>query len=140
HVHVHSPDEIEYLIAESREGGLFEADEHARLRRALRLGTMTASDVMVPRTEILGIDESADFEQMLRIAGESPYTRLPVYRGSLDHIVGYLHVQDIARQALDGEQRPPLRTVLFIPETLTLDRVLERLSAERQHMALISDE
>lgn len=140
HVHVHSPEEIEYLIAESREGGLFEADEHARLRRALRMGTIAVSEVMVPRTEIVGIDVKSDFQEMLRIAGESPYTRLPVYQGSLDHIVGYLHVQDIARQVLDGGQKLPLRRVVFIPESLTLDRVLERLRSERQHMALVSDE
>ena len=140
HVHLHSPDEIEYLIAESREGGLIEADEHARLRRALHLGALTVDEVMVPRTAIHGIAADTDFPGMLRIVAESPYTRLPVYEGTLDHIVGYVHVQDIARQALDGRRVPALRPVLFIPESLSLDRVLERLRAERQHMALISDE
>ena len=140
HVHLHSPEEIEYLIAESQEGGLFEADEHARLRRALRLGALTVDEVMVPRTAIHGIASDTDFPGMLRIAAESPYTRLPVYEGTLDHIVGYVHVQDIARQALDGGRVPALRPVLFIPESLSLDRVLERFRAERQHMALISDE
>jgi len=140
HVHFHSPDEIEYLISESREGGLFEADEHARLRRALRLDAMTVAEVMVPRTEILGIEAESNFKDMVRVAEESPYTRLPVYEGTLDHIVGYIHVQDIARQALGAEQAPQLRPALFIPESVTLDRVLERLRAEHQHMALISDE
>ncbi len=140
HVHVHSPDEIEYLIAESREGGMFDLDEHARLRRALRMGTMTVAEVMVPRTEILGIEANSDFQEMVRIASESPYTRIPVYEGTLDHIVGYVHVQDIARQALDGGSAAALRHVVFIPEGLTLDRVLDRLRAERQHMALVSDE
>lgn len=139
-VHMHSPDEIEYLIAESREGGLLQADEHARLRRALRLGAMTVDEVMAPRTEILGIDSRSDLAEMLRIASESPYTRLPVYRETLDHIVGYVHVQDLAHSALMGSAMPALRSVLFIPHSLTLDRVLERLRAERQHMALVSDE
>ena len=140
HVHFHSPDEIENLITESREGGLFEADEHARLRRALRLDEITVTEVMVPRTEILGIETESNLKEMLDIAGQSPYTRLPVFEGTLDRIVGYVHVQDIVRHALGGDTLPPLRPVLFIPESLTLDRVLERLRAERQPMALVSDE
>jgi putative hemolysin len=142
HQHIHSPDEIEYLIAESREGGLIEPDEHARLRRALRLGALRVDEVMVPRTEILGIGAGAPFESIMATAADSPYTRLPVYEGTLDRVVGYIHVQDILRQALDGGEGEgaPIRPVLFIPDTLSLDRVLERFRAERQHMAMVSDE
>ena len=140
HVHIHSPDEIEYLIAESRAGGLIEPDEHARLRRALRLGTLRVEEVMVPRSEIFGLEAGTPFDEILSRAADSAYTRLPVYQGSLDHVVGYMHVQDIARQALDGAQSPPLRPPFFIPASLTLDRVLERFRAQRQHMALVSDE
>jgi CBS domain containing-hemolysin-like protein len=140
HQHIHSPDEIEYLIAESREGGLIEPDEHARLRRALRLGALRVNEVMVPRTEILGIAAGTDFEAIVASAADSPYTRLPVYEGSLDRVVGYIHVQDVARQALDGGTDALVRPVLFIPSSLSLDRVLERFRAERQHMAIVADE
>jgi putative hemolysin len=140
HQHIHSPDEIEYLIAESREGGLIEPDEHARLRRALRLGALRVNEVMVPRTEIFGIEAGTDFEQIVAAAADSPYTRLPVYQGTLDKVVGYIHVQDIARQALSGGELQLVRPVLFIPDSLSLDRVLERFRAERQHMAMVSDE
>jgi putative hemolysin len=140
HVHIHTPEEIAYLIAESREGGLFEADEHARLREALRLGVTSVNEVMVPRTGILGIRANAPFPEMLRIAEESPYTRLPVFEGTLDHVIGYVHVQDIVRGALTGGEPPPLRPILVLPDRMTLERLLERLRAERQHMALISDE
>jgi putative hemolysin len=140
HVHIHTPEEIEYLIAESREGGLFEPDEHARLREALRLGVTSVNEVMVPRTGILGIRANAPFPEMLRIAEESPYTRLPVFEGTLDHVIGYVHVQDIVRGALTGGEPPPLRPILVLPEGMTLERLLERLRAERQHMALIADE
>ena len=140
HQHIHSPDEIEYLIAESREGGLIEPDEHARLRRALRLGALRVNEVMVPRTEIFGLEAGTDFESIVAAAADSPYTRLPVYEGTLDKVVGYIHVQDITRQALDGAQGNLVRPVLFIPDSLSLDRVLERFRAERQHMAMVSDE
>lgn len=140
HQHIHAPDEIEYLIAESREGGLIEPVEHARLRRALRLGALRLQDVMVPRTEILGIEAGTPFDRVVAVAADSPYTRLPVYEGSLDKVLGYLHVQDILRQALGESQTAPIRPVLFLPDTLTLDRVLERFRAERQHLAMVSDE
>lgn len=140
HVHIHTPDEIEYLIAESREGGLLELDEHTRLREALRLGVTTVDEVMVPRTSITGIEASTGFPEVLRIAAESPYTRLPVFDGTLDHITGYLHVQDIARSALSGRETLPLHKPMVIPQGMSLERVLERLRAERQHMALVADE
>jgi CBS domain containing-hemolysin-like protein len=140
HRHIHSPDEIEYLIAESREGGLIEPDEHARLRRALRLGALRVNEVMVPRTEIFGLEAAAGFDEIVAAAAASPYTRLPVYEGTLDRVVGYIHVQDVARQALDGGHGSLVRPVLFLPQSLSLDRVLERFRAERQHMAMVSDE
>jgi len=140
HTHIHSPDEIEYLIAESRDGGLLEPREHARLKEALRLGVTTVNEVMVPRTEIFGIEMGTPFPEILRIAAESPFTRLPVYEGTIDQICGYFHVQDIARQALDGDRKLPIHPVLVIPEELTLERVLERMRIERQHMGLVADE
>jgi CBS domain containing-hemolysin-like protein len=139
HRHIHSPDEIEYLIAESREGGLLDPDEHDRLRKALRLGVTSVDEVMVPRTRIKAIPAGTPAEQVLQIALTSPYTRLPVYEGTIDHVVGYLHVQDMVRHELwKGEV--PLRPVMFVPEGTRVDRVLERLRSERQHMALVSDE
>ena len=140
HVHIHSPEEIEYLIAESRQGGLIEPDEYARLHRALHLGTVTVGEVMVPRAEIFGIEADTPFGEILDLAADSRYTRVPVYQDTVDHIIGYVHVQDIARQALDGGEGALLRPVFFIPDDLTLDRVLERFRAERQHMAVVSDE
>lgn len=140
HRHIHSPNEIEYLIAESREGGLLEAEEHARLRKALRLGVTMVSEVMVPRTRIRAIAAGTPFPEVMRITAESAYTRHPVYDGTLDNIVGYIHVQDVARRALGSANTLPLRKVLFIPTGLSLERVLDRLRAERQHMALVSDE
>ena len=111
-----------------------------RLHRALHLGTLTVGEVMVPHTEIFGIEAGTPFGEILDLAADSRYTRLPVYQDTVDHIIGYVHVQDIARQALDGGEGALLRPVFFIPDDLTLDRVLERFRAERQHMALVTDE
>ena len=92
---MHSPEEIELLIAESRDGGLLEPQEQVRLHRALRLGLRTARQLMVPRARLAAIDVSTPFADVLRLVATSPYSRLPVYRGSLDDIIGILHTKDV---------------------------------------------
>ena len=95
HRHVHSPEEIALLIAESRDGGFLEPQEQVRLHRALRLGLRTARQLMVPRARLAAIDADLPFDEVLRVVAASPYSRLPVYRGSIDAIVGILHIKDV---------------------------------------------
>src|SRR5262249_1389344 len=84
HRHIHSPEEIARLIGESRDGGLLEPLEQVRLHRALRLGLRNARQLMVPRERLAAIELSTPLADVLRIAATSPYSRLPVYRRSLD--------------------------------------------------------
>ncbi|MGQ0814919.1 MAG: hemolysin family protein [Gemmatimonadota bacterium] len=144
HRHLHSPEEIEYLIAESREGGLLERDEHERLRRALKLGVRPVEDIMIPRVKMVAIDAETPIAELARMASTSPYSRLPVYRKSVDNTIGFVHVQDVVRTSLlEGNARSIdslLRPILFLPEGLSADRVLQRLREERQHIALVTDE
>jgi len=145
HRHIHSPEEIEYFIAESRKGGFFDPDEHRRLRRALGLTGRPVGEVMVPRVRIESVPADATPAEFLRQVARSPYTRLPVYEGSLDRILGYVHVQDVARHRLqEGESsaRPAdlLRPLVVVHEEMSLERVLSRLREKRQHMALVVEE
>ena len=84
HRHIHSPEELELLIAESRDGGLLEPDEHRRLQRALRMRLRTAGHLMVPRGRIHAADIDTPFDELLPRLAASPYTRVPVYDGTLD--------------------------------------------------------
>lgn len=143
HRHLHSPEEIEYLIGESREGGLFEADEHERLRRALHLGVRPVEDIMIPRVLITAIEASAPFDELLKLVSRTPYSRIPVFRKTTDRMLGFVHVQDVVRHTLD--QRPVelqqlMRTILVVPEGMKADRVLQRLREGRQHIAIVVDE
>jgi len=142
HRHIHQPDEIDYLISESRKGGIFDAAEHERLRRALHLGVRRVEEIMVPRVHVHAVKADTPFEDVARLAAESPYTRLPVYEGSLDRIVGMVHMREIAIHALDGgtDLRNLVRRIALIPPGLTADRVLERLREEKQYMAVVLDE
>ncbi|HVH11784.1 MAG TPA: hemolysin family protein, partial [Longimicrobium sp.] len=93
HRHIHSPEEIDLLIAESRDGGLLEPDEHRRLRRALQLGIRPARHLMVPRQEIVAVEIDTPTDEVLQRMAETPYTRIPVYRGDIDHVEGLLHTK-----------------------------------------------
>lgn len=143
HHHIHSPEEIDLLIAESRDGGLLEPDEHRRLRRALQLGIRPARHLMVPRPQIAGLEIGTPMAEVVRMVSESPYTRLPVYRASIDNIVGMVHTRDLFTRYLEG--RPAtleelLRPILIVHESVTADRLLTLMRERRSHQAIVADE
>src|SRR5215213_10156038 len=115
HGHVHSPEEIEFLIAESRRGGLIKPDEQLRLRHALQLGERTARELMTPRTRIRALDVDSTVGEAILFAIKSPYTRLPVYEESIDNIIGVVHVRDLAAAASHDAASPPLRALMRAP-------------------------
>jgi CBS domain containing-hemolysin-like protein len=144
HRHIHSPEEIELLIAESRDGGLLEPDEHRRLQRALRLNLKQAKQLMVPRTKIAALDVNMPLHEAISIMAQSPYSRLPVYRESLDNIIGVLHTKDLVRWFVSETPTATLeklmRVVAAVHESVTADRILRELRERRSHQALVVDE
>ena len=144
HRHIHSPDEIELLIAESRDGGLLEPDEHRRLQRALRLNLRQAKQLMVPRRKISAIDINTPLEDVIACVAQSPFSRLPVYRDSIDNIVGMLHTKDLVRWRVSGAANEALtgllRPIATIHESVTVDKVVRELRERRTHLALVVDE
>jgi CBS domain containing-hemolysin-like protein len=143
HRHVHSPEEIALLIAESRDGGLLEPEEQVRLHRALRLGLRTAKQLMVPRARLAARDVSTPFEDVLRFVATSPYSRIPMYRGSLDRVVGILHIKDLVTDFVAGHRHASvvslLRPIVRAAETTPADRLLAFLREYRSHQALVVD-
>jgi putative hemolysin len=144
HRHIHSPEEIELLIAESRDGGLLEPDEHRRLHKALRLNLRQARQLMVARPRISALDVNTPLNQAIEIVARSPFSRLPVYRDSIDNIVGVLHTKDLARWLVGGESGGTLaaiiRPIASVHESVTADRVLKELRERGSHQALVVDE
>jgi len=146
HRHIHSPEEIELLIAESRDGGLLEPDEHRRLQRALRLNLRQAKQLMVPRPKISALDINTPLDEVIGLVAQSPFSRLPVYRDSIDNIVGMLHTKDLVRWLVgDGAGREAsladlMRPMASVHESVTADRVLRQLRERRSHQALVVDE
>lgn len=144
HRHIHSPEEIDLLIAESRDGGLLEEDEHHRLHEALHLTTRTAGELMVPRRYITAIDIDTPLEDVLAQVGEGPYTRVPVYRDALDNIVGIIHAKELMLRYFDADGLQSLteviRPAVFVPESVTADRLVAILREQRSHQAIVIDE
>lgn len=144
HRHIHSPEEIELLIAESRDGGLLEPDEHQRLRRALRLNLRQAKQLMVPRRRMSALDIATPLGDVVSVVALSPFSRLPVYRDSIDNVVGILYTEDLARwfagDRADTALATMIRQVTSVHESVTADRVLRHLRERRSHLALVVDE
>ena len=144
HRHIHSPEELELLITESRDGGLLEPQEHRRLHQALRLALRSARQLMVPRSSVVGVDVQWSSERILDAVIASPYTRLPVYDGSIDRTLGVVHVRDVATTFARIHNletlRRKIRPVPAVPDAMSADQVLRTLRESRSHQALVVDE
>lgn len=143
HRHLHSPDEIALLFAESRDGGLLEPDEQQRLHKALRLGRRTARDLMVPQAKLTMIDLNAAWPDVLRTVASTSFSRIPAYRGSRDQVVGTLRVKDLVhRYVSDGlpvAVDSLLRPFAKVPANLPGDQVIALLREKRAHQAAVVD-
>ncbi len=144
HRHIHAPDEIDLLIRESRAGGLLEHKESERLREALKLGRHRIRQIMVPRRRMASLDLNAPTERILAEVRASPFTRLPVHRGGLDDVRGYLHLKDLVVAFAAGGDgnalRALVRPILVLPSSLTVDRALAEMRDRCARIALLVDE
>jgi putative hemolysin len=143
HRHIHSPEELELLIAESRDGGLLEPDEHRRLQRALRMRLRTAGHLMVPRGRIYAVDIDTPFNELLPRLASSPYTRVPVYKGTLDTLVGVVNTKQLVLRQLTGRTTGSLaeliRPAVTVPESMSGDRLIATFREKRTHQAIVLD-
>jgi CBS domain containing-hemolysin-like protein len=138
----HSPEEIELLVTESHEGGLLEDSERRMLRNAFRLRELSARQVMVHRTKMLAAPLDITVEELLQQAIEAGFSRIPLYRDSIDDIVGFVHVKDVFRLHVERREQVQsvMRDVLFVPETLPVVDVWQQLNSGGQYLAIAFDE
>jgi len=141
----HSEAELRMLLEMSTEHGEIEQGEREMLYKVFDFADKEASDVMVPRPEVVGISIEMAPEEALRAVLESPYTRYPVYRESLDEIVGILHVRDLVSALHDSaiaevELAALLRPAYVVPETKDLAALLAEFRRTNQHMSVVVDE
>ncbi len=138
-----SVDDIEQLLETGRAEGVLAAVEHAVAAEALRLGERTVRDVMRPRIDVDALDIDTPSEEVLGAVAMAGYSRLPVYEGSLDRIIGYVSIKDVLRTSWMGwpiELRKLMHRAVFVPETMPLDRLLDLFQKERAQFAIVLDE
>ena len=143
HTHVHSPEEILILIKESHRGGLIAADERQFLQNVLQRSQLRAGEIATPRTRMVVAPVDRPVSKVLRLAADSAYTRIPVYEGDIDHIVGFVHLRDLFTlyRTDDGAAiRGIVRPVPFVPKSLTSVEVWERLDEAQSYLAIVFDE
>jgi Mg2+/Co2+ transporter CorB len=138
-----SREELRTVVNEA--SSLIPGKHRKMLLGILDLEKVTVEDIMVPRNEVTGLDLDGEWEDIVAQITRSPYTRLPVYHGSLDNIIGFLHLRKILHPMLRGELTPEtlqqtLREAMYIPEGTSLNRQLLNFQRDRRRIGLVVDE
>ncbi len=138
-----SEEDIKALIETGEEQGVLDVTERDMIHSVFALGEKKVHEVMVPRPDITAIDVNTPPEQVLETVVSAGHTRIPVYEGSPDEIIGVLYVKDLFRRLARGESvtiRPFLRPAQFVPETKKVDELLREMQKDKVHIAIVVDE
>ncbi|MCX7825849.1 MAG: hemolysin family protein [Verrucomicrobiae bacterium] len=141
---VHSADELRILVRQSRQAGVLDELGSQLAERAFRFPDLTARDVMVPRTDMTALNAALPAEALLDIVTRSDRSRLPVYDGRLDNIIGTLHQKDVLRHLRQSKEpfdvRKLVRPPVFVPETIRLEDLFRNFQRNRTEIAIVTDE
>jgi CBS domain containing-hemolysin-like protein len=136
--------EIEYLIEMGTREGVLDSVKEELLNSVLEFADRVAKEIMVPRTRMVAIDKDAPPEELFRVVTENPFSRMPVYEGSVDNVVGILLVREIVGELRRGPGPLALDRVLkkpfFVPEQMKISRLLKEMQRRRTHLAIVVDE
>jgi putative hemolysin len=149
----HSTEELKLILESSRHEGHLKGFEEIAIQKMLELGDVFAREIMTPRVDIVSAPVDASLDELLRIAIEHKYSRLPVYEGKPEHVIGIVHFKDLLRawqerKSAGDRRRPPplfrlrryLREPLVVPETKPLNQLVDEFRARHAHMAMVVDE
>jgi putative hemolysin len=136
-------EEIAASLEEGLDAGVIEAQEHQMVRNVFRLDDRQVGSMMIPRAEIVWLDESAPADEVLTVIAADEHSRYPVCRGGLDDVVGVVSAQSLLQQVMRG---PPLvvterlQPAVFVPETLTGMELLDQFRASGSQLVFVVDE
>ncbi len=138
-------EEIEYLIEMGTREGVLDEVKEELLNSVLEFADRVVKEIMIPRTRMVAVDKDAAPEELVRIVTENPFSRMPVFEGSVDNVVGILMVRDLVRELrpgpaagvrLEGHLKPPF----FVPEQMKISRLLKEMQRRHVHLAVVVDE
>src|ERR1044071_1567204 len=136
--------DIQALIDVGAEEGILEEEEGELIHSIIEFGETRAGEVMTPRTDIVALPLSANVREARDVMEESKYSRLPVYREQIEDVVGIIYVRDLLSYWAEGREdeliEPMLRPAYFVPETKSVDELLEEMQKTHVQLALVIDE
>src|SRR5580700_9384115 len=149
----HSAEELKFIVESSRHEGHLQDFEEDAIQKLLELKDVNVREIMTPRIDIVSVPVDASLDELLRITNEHKYSRLPVYQGKPEHVIGVLHYKDLIRAWQDrktaGDRRQPappfrlrpfLRDPHVVPETKPLNQLVDEFRARHTHLAMVVDE
>jgi putative hemolysin len=139
-----SEEDVKSLVARAASTGIFDPLEHKLFQRVFRIGDLAVSALMVPRADIIWIDENEPIDAVRVLVGTSPHSHFPVCRGTLDQLMGVVHIKDLIAYGLlagsDFKVTAVAQKPLFIPETTPALRMLDQFQRSKTHVAFVVDE
>ena len=140
-------EEIQDIIETGEREGVLDEEEREMLQRTLRFNDTIAKEVMTPRLDMTAVAKEDTIEEALETCIHSGHARVPVYEGSLDNVIGVVHIRDLVRDLNYGEAIPEdmvledlIEPTLHVPESKNVDDLLTEMRAERLHMVIVIDE
>ncbi len=138
-------EDIEYLIEMGTKEGVLDEVKEELLNSVLEFADRVAREIMVPRTRMVAIEKHATPDELFRFVTENPFSRMPVYEGSVDNVVGILLVREIIGEVRRGPEQPIaldryLKKPFFVPEQMKISRLLKEMQRRRTHLAIVVDE
>ena len=137
-------EEIQAIIDAGEEDGLIDPQSGEMIQSILEFKDTVVREVMIPRTEIVAVSAGATIEEIARIISIYGHTRMPVYRGDIDHIIGVVNVKDLlkfwSREVTEKDFLSILRKPYYIPETKNISQLLHELKQKKYHLAVVIDE
>lgn len=136
--------EFQALLEIGEEKGELEQDEKEMIHQIFEFSDTTVREIMVPRTDMVCVDIDTSIEELIGIIKSRGHTRIPVYKESIDKIVGIIHAKDLLPFLNNSNLKPDLiklaRPAMFVPESKKIDDLLRNFQSEQQHMAIVVDE
>ncbi|WP_256295814.1 hemolysin family protein [Haloarchaeobius salinus] len=140
-------DEIQNMIETGEREGVIEEEEREMLQRIFRFNNTIAKEVMTPRLDMTGVPKDAAIDEAIETAIHSGHARVPVYEGSLDNVIGVVHIRDLVRDNNYGETEPDdieledlIQPTLHVPESKNVDELMAEMRENRMHMVIVIDE
>lgn len=144
HARLYSPEEIEFIVSESAQEGLINAREQMLVHNIFNFGGRQVREVMTPRFRMQAIAHDAQLPEILQLVTKTNFSRFPVYEGTLDNVVGILHIKDLVRHQTrtkgSFDIRLLWRPALTVPELYPVEKMLAVFKRQKLHMAIVLDE